>query len=136
MGCRHAGPVVLDGRCDRHKSDRWCCRSRLRGALEAGCPLRLWLGHERFVLPRLPTSRDVPQRDRAREGSRSAHTKPHDGEDEGPLSVGEMNPVHAGMPCHLSSFLVPPLSKYQQLIRFVKCARETAQMCKGSFGEV
>jgi hypothetical protein len=28
---------------------------------------------------------------------------------EGPLPVGEMNPVHAGMVGHLSSVFVPPL---------------------------
>jgi hypothetical protein len=28
---------------------------------------------------------------------------------EGPLPLGEMNPAHAGMLCHLSSVLVPPL---------------------------
>ncbi|HEX8037273.1 MAG TPA: hypothetical protein VF510_25685, partial [Ktedonobacterales bacterium] len=33
-------------------------------------------------MPRTPPSRDEPQRDRAREGSRPAHTQQHDGESE------------------------------------------------------
>jgi hypothetical protein len=34
MGRRHAGAVLRDRRSDRHQSDRWCRRGRLRGALE------------------------------------------------------------------------------------------------------
>ena len=38
FGSRDIGTGVRDRRSDRHQSDRWCGRSRLRGALEAALP--------------------------------------------------------------------------------------------------
>jgi hypothetical protein len=49
--------------------------------------------------PRPPTSRDVPQRDRAREGSRSAHPKPHDRESESaPVDAEAVFPATNAVP--------------------------------------
>ena len=79
---------VRDRRRDRHQGGRRRRRRRLRGALEAVYPLRRWYGPPAWS-PRA-----------GRRWEERLHA--------GPLPVGEMNPVHADMLCHLSRVLVPP----------------------------